>query len=287
VVIAHAGFCFTVEYKAQKRLISLTEFVCPHCNRVIRDIPWEHHFSILYGNEIIREMIHDQKISIVVPVYNEQQTIELVLDQLISLPFRKEIIVIDDGSTDGTDEYIRSIAQSTGNIRFNRHTQNRGKGAALRTGFAMVSGDIVIIQDADLEYDPREYGKLLLPILEGRADVVYGSRFLSGPHRVLFYWHYVANKWLTTLSNLFTNLNLSDMTTCYKVFRTDILKDIQFKSDRFGFEPEFTAKIARQHFRIYEVGISYHGRDYTEGKKIRFKDAFVMLWCILRYNLFG
>ncbi|HKJ67199.1 MAG TPA: glycosyltransferase family 2 protein [bacterium] len=232
-------------------------------------------------------MIHDQKISIVVPVYNEQQTIELVLDQLISLPFRKEIIVIDDGSTDGTDEYIRSIAQSTGNIRFNRHTQNRGKGAALRTGFAMVSGDIVIIQDADLEYDPREYGKLLLPILEGRADVVYGSRFLSGPHRVLFYWHYVANKWLTTLSNLFTNLNLSDMTTCYKVFRTDILKDIQFKSDRFGFEPEFTAKIARQHFRIYEVGISYHGRDYTEGKKIRFKDAFVMLWCILRYNLFG
>lgn len=287
MVIAHAGFCFTVEYKAQKRLISLTEFVCPHCNRVIRDIPWEHHFSILYGNEIIREMIHDQKISIVVPVYNEQQTIELVLDQLISLPFRKEIIVIDDGSTDGTDEYIRSIAQSTGNIRFNRHTQNRGKGAALRTGFAMVSGDIVIIQDADLEYDPREYGKLLLPILEGRADVVYGSRFLSGPHRVLFYWHYVANKWLTTLSNLFTNLNLSDMTTCYKVFRTDILKDIQFKSDRFGFEPEFTAKIARQHFRIYEVGISYHGRDYTEGKKIRFKDAFVMLWCILRYNLFG
>ncbi len=235
---------------------------------------------------ILREKLGSSRISIVVPVYNERETIELVLDQLISLPFRKEIIIVDDGSTDGTGGIIRSIVQSHDTIRYKRHEQNQGKGAALRTGFSMVSGDIVIIQDADLEYDPREYGKLVLPILEERADVVYGSRFLSGPHRVLFYWHYVANRWLTTLSNIFTNLNLTDMTTCYKVFRADILKDLQFTSDRFGFEPEFTAKVARQKLRIYEVGISYHGRDYTEGKKIRFKDALVMLWCILRYNLF-
>lgn len=264
------------------------EIICPWCNRVIRVESREQYITAPHGiDEILREKLGEVKISVVVPVYNEERTIRQVLDQLISLPFRKEIILVDDGSTDGTGECIRSVVQSHENVVYRRHEQNRGKGAALRTGFSMVSGDIVIIQDADLEYDPREFGKLLLPVLERRADVVYGSRFLTGPHRVLFYWHYVANRWLTTLSNVFTNLNLTDMTTCYKVFRADILRDVQFKSDRFGFEPEFTAKVARRNLRIYEVGISYHGRDYTEGKKIRFRDAFVMLWCIIRYNLFG
>ena len=224
------------------------------------------------------------KISVVMPVYNEVDTIEDILSRVNKVAIEKEIIVIDDFSTDGTREQLKKIVQDKENVKVIYQNRNKGKGAALRTGFEFVTGDIVIIQDADLEYDPNEYPKLLEPISDGRADVVYGSRFIGGPHRVLFFWHYVGNKLLTLISNALTNLNLTDMETCYKVFKRQILKDINLKSNRFGFEPEFTAKVAKKRLRIYEVPISYSGRTYSEGKKITWKDGIAALFLIFWYR---
>jgi glycosyltransferase involved in cell wall biosynthesis len=226
------------------------------------------------------------KLSIVIPVYNEKETIREILRrvQAVKLPVRKEIIIVDDCSRDGTRDILNRLAGR--NVRVLFHDQNRGKGAALRTGFARATGDIVLVQDADLEYNPDEYPRLLAPILDGRADVVYGSRFLGGPHRVLFFWHFVGNRVLTTLSNMVTNLNLTDMETCYKVFRGKTLKKVHLRSSRFGFEPEITIKLAKLRSRIYEVPISYSGRDYTEGKKIGWKDGLAALFHILRYRFF-
>jgi glycosyltransferase involved in cell wall biosynthesis len=226
------------------------------------------------------------KLSIVIPVYNEKNTLNTLLARVESVDYVKEIVLVDDCSTDGTREIVESY-QSKDGYTVAIHPHNKGKGAALRTGFAQASGDIIIIQDADLEYDPKDYGKLLEPILDGRADVVYGSRFLGGPHRVLFFWHYLGNMALTLLSNIMTNLNLTDMETCYKVFTRQVLNSITLKCDRFGFEPEFTSKIAKQNFRIYEVPISYSGRDYSEGKKIGWKDGVAAIWFIIRFRLFN
>jgi len=226
------------------------------------------------------------KLSVVIPVYNEVGTIKEIVSRVQAVDLEKEIIIVDDGSTDGTRELLPEITLSHENIRVLYHDRNQGKGAALRTGFEGATGDIVIIQDADLEYDPREYPVLLAPILDGRADIVYGSRFLGGPHRVLFFWHYLGNKFLTLLSNALTNLNLTDMETCYKVFRREVLNDIQLKSNRFGFEPEFTAKIAKKGFRIYETSISYSGRTYAEGKKIGWKDGVKAIFAIIWFRFF-
>ena len=224
------------------------------------------------------------KLSVVIPVYNEIETINEILKRVQSVPHDKEIIVVDDRSTDGTTELLSQISDNNLTILF--HPVNRGKGAALRTGFERVTGDIVIIQDADLEYDPEEYDRLIEPILDGRADVVYGSRFTGGPQRVLFFWHYVGNKFLTLLSNMLTNVNLSDMETCYKVFRAHLLEKITIKSNRFGFEPEITAKFAKLKCRIYEIPISYSGRNYEEGKKITWTDGFAAFVHIIRFRFF-
>ncbi len=232
------------------------------------------------------------KLTIVIPAYNEAQTVRQILGRVAAAPLpavivEREIIVVDDGSTDGTGDVLRQIEEAADPpITYLQHARNRGKGAALRTGFAAATGDVVLIQDADLEYDPVEYPILLQPILEGHADVVYGSRFLGGrPHRVLFFWHSVGNRFLTTLSNMLTDLNLSDMETCYKVFRRDLLQSLPLRSNRFGIEPELTAKVAKRGARIFEVPISYHGRTYAEGKKIGWRDGFAAIWAILRYNL--
>ena len=225
------------------------------------------------------------KVSVVIPVYNEIGTIEEIISRIHAVQLEKEIIIVDDGSTDGTRKRLKEISKGKENVRIFYHNRNRGKGAALRTGFEAVTGDIIIVQDADLEYNPREYPMLLEPILDDRADVVYGSRFLGGPHRVLFFWHYVGNKFLTLLSNLLTNLNLTDVWTCYKVFRKQVVKDITLRSNRFGFEPEFTAKVAKKNFRIYEVPISYSGRNYSEGKKITWKDGIEGIFTIFRFWL--
>jgi len=227
------------------------------------------------------------KLSVVIPVYNEAATIESLLDRVRSVPVDKELVVVDDCSTDGTRDRLAALQQrGDPDLRIVFHEVNRGKGAALRTGFGAATGDVVIIQDADLEYDPFEYPKLMQPIVDGRADVVYGSRFAGGEsHRVLYFWHSLGNKFLTLLSNAFTNLNLTDMETCYKVFRRDVLQRIQLEEDRFGFEPEVTAKVARLGVRIYEVGISYAGRTYEEGKKIGWKDGVRAIWCIIKYNV--
>ena len=225
------------------------------------------------------------KISVVVPVYNEKNTIREIVRRIQQVSFEKEIIIVDDYSTDGTREILKGMEGNTLKILF--HDKNQGKGATLKTGFQEVTGDIVIIQDADLEYNPQEYQILIQPILDGKADAVYGSRFLACPHRVLLFWHYVGNKFLTTLSNVFTNLNLTDMETCYKVFKASLLKKMEIKSKRFGFEPEITAKLAKLKCRIYEVPISYSGRDYSEGKKINWKDGLAAFFWIIRYNIFG
>lgn len=229
------------------------------------------------------------KVSIVIPCFNEIKTIETILKKVsnVRLDMEKEVIIVDDFSTDGTGEYLKSLEGKDKTIEIICHPKNKGKGAALRTGFKAASGDIIIIQDADLEYDPNDYHKLLSPIIKDKADVVYGSRFAGGEsHRVFFFWHSLGNKFLTFLSNIFTNLNLTDMEVCYKVFRREILDRIELKENRFGFEPEFTIKISRLKCRIYEVGISYSGRTYVEGKKISWRDGIRAIYVILKYGIF-
>lgn len=225
-------------------------------------------------------------LTVVVPCFNEVATVEAVVRRVVASPWTAEVIVVDDGSTDGTREVLARIDHPK--VRVLLQDRNRGKGAALRRGFAEATADFVVVQDADLEYDPAEYGDLLGPLVEGVADVVYGSRFISSrPHRVLYFWHSVGNRFLTTLSNMFTNLNLTDMETCYKVFRREVIQSIDIEEDRFGFEPEVTAKVARAGWRVYEVGISYKGRTYAEGKKIGWRDGVRAVWCILKYSPIG
>ncbi len=245
----------------------------------------------------------DPKISVVIPVFNEKKTLDEILRRVLETEMRKEVVIVDDCSTDGTRKILEDMAAlqargetsappqdgedriPLGDLRFFFQPVNQGKGAALRRGFAEVTGDIVLVQDADLEYNPRDYPNLLEPLLDGRADVVYGSRFLGGPQRVHYFWHYVANKALTLLSDIFTNLKLTDMETCYKVMLTPVIRGINLKSNRFGFEPEVTAKIAKGNWRVYEVPISYAGRTYEEGKKITWKDGVMALWYIVRYTV--
>lgn len=260
--------------------------------------PWCQSLEKILGEEVCRHIgiyaIPDQwRLSVVMPVYNERDTIRKVIDRVKAVPVRKEIVLVEDCSKDGTQEILRQVAAEAeanpdpdNEIHVFFHEVNKGKGAAVRTGFSKTKGDVVLIQDADLEYDPGEYPRLLRPIIAGKADVVYGSRFLGDQeHRVLYYWHYLGNTLLTTLSNMFTNLNLTDMETCYKVFTRQAIDSIwpTLKQNRFGIEPELTAKVARRRLRLYEMSISYSGRTYEEGKKIGLKDAFQALWCIIRY----
>ena len=232
-------------------------------------------------------------LSVVVPVYNESKTLEKLVQRVIDVPISKEIILIDDGSKDNSLEIANEIVDRLSNeqncIRLLQHEKNQGKGAAITTGFMSAKGDIVVVQDADLEYDPREFPRLIKPIIEGKADVVYGSRFFGGSssHRVLYYWHYLGNKFLTFLSNCFTNLNLTDMETCYKVFTREVIQEIapKLQQKRFGIEPELTSRIARRNYRVYEIAISYSGRTYDEGKKIGWRDGVKALWCIVRYGV--
>lgn len=223
------------------------------------------------------------KLSIIIPVYNEKDTVLELIARVRASPFDKEILVVDDASTDGTSALLKTF--QGGDIVLLRHDRNRGKGAAIRTALGKASGDVVLIQDADLEYDPKDYAVLLEPLLDGRADAVYGSRFLGGPHRVLLFWHYLGNLFFTFLTNLLYNVNFSDMGTCYKAFRADVIQSLDLKSDGFGFEPEVTAKICKRKLRIYETPISYSGRTHGEGKKITWKDGFVYLFCLLRYRI--
>jgi glycosyltransferase involved in cell wall biosynthesis len=227
------------------------------------------------------------KLTVVVPVFNEKATVESVLRLVagVDAGMEKEIIAVDDGSTDGTRDVLARLGPDLKCVRVLMHERNMGKGAALRTGFGAATGDVVIVQDADLEYDPREYKAILAPIVDGRADVVYGSRFIGGgPHRVLYYWHCLGNSFITTFSNMMTNLNLTDVEVCYKALRREVLRGIVLVENRFGFEIEITAKVARGNWRIYEVPVSYHGRRYEEGKKITWRDGFAALWCILKYK---
>jgi glycosyltransferase involved in cell wall biosynthesis len=227
------------------------------------------------------------KLSVVIPVYNEAGTLEEIVRQVcaVDVGMEKELVLIDDCSSDGTRAVMQKLQAQHPAWKCVYHEVNRGKGAALRSGFAAATGDVVLIQDADLEYDPRDYKSLLAPILDGHADVVYGSRFLGGgPHRVVFFWHYIGNRFLTLLSNMMSDLNLTDMEVCYKVFRRDVLKGVRLCEERFGFEVEITAKVARGKWRIYEVPVSYYGRSYEEGKKITWRDGFRALWCIIKYR---
>jgi len=259
---------------------------------------WYENFRRTLGEGPCRQLgiyavPDDFLLSVVIPVYNERNWILGLLDRVKAVPLRKQIILIDDASTDGTRDILKSLeaaadADPMNQIEVVYHDKNQGKGAALRTGFQRAVGQAVIIQDADFEYDPSEYPRLLQPIVEGKADVVFGSRFLGGgPHRVLYFWHYLGNRFLTTLSNCFTNLNLTDMETCYKVFSGDVLRQVapQLKQNRFGFEPEITARMSRGNWRVFEVSISYSGRTYEQGKKIGWRDGFKALWCIVRYGL--
>ncbi len=226
-------------------------------------------------------------LGIVMPVFNEAGTIAEVVRRVLAQPVVQQLIIVDDASADGTWELVQPLSKQDGRVRLLRHERNQGKGAALRTGFSKVTAPVVLIQDADLEYNPAEYPRMLKPILDGKADVVFGSRFVgSGSHRVLYYWHSVGNKILTTLSNMATNLNLTDLETCYKMFRRQVIEQITVEEDRFGFEPEITAKLNRLGVRIYEIDISYHGRTYAEGKKVGWRDGLGALWCILKYNFF-
>jgi glycosyltransferase involved in cell wall biosynthesis len=226
------------------------------------------------------------KLSVVIPVYNERGTVREIVDRVQRVDISKEIILVDDGSTDGTREELIRLDQEHPNLRVLLQPRNMGKGRALRTGFQAACGQYVIVQDADLEYDPQDYPKLLRPLERGVADAVYGSRFITTEeHRVLYFWHSVGNKLLTLLSNMFTDLNLTDMETCYKVFRRELIQSVELEEDRFGFEPEITCKLSRLRARIYEVGIAYHGRTYEEGKKIGIRDGFRALWCILKYRV--
>lgn len=264
---------------------------CPFCREEIRQDAVKCRFCGEILDGAVAQFVEERrvplpegmKVSVVVPVYNEESTVLALLEAVKAVGLPKEIVVVDDFSTDGTREILKGLDDE--DVRVFYHDENKGKGAALATGFAQVTGDIVIIQDADLEYDPREYFRLIRPILEGKADVVYGSRFAGESHRVLFFWHYMGNRFLTLLSNMFTNLNLTDMETCYKVFKAEILEGIEIKSKRFGVEPELTAKFAKGHWRIYEIPISYAGRDYTEGKKIGWKDGFSAIWNIIKYRV--
>ena len=256
----------------------------------------------LLGTEVCRSLgiyrlPEDLVLSVVIPVYNERSTLGEILRRVRAVPIPKQIILVDDGSTDGTQELLRQLADEDPSLAVFFHGSNRGKGAAQRTGFQQAKGQIVIVQDADLEYDPAQYLRLIQPIVEGRSDVVYGSRFIGESHRVLFLWHMLANKLLTLLSNMCTHLNLTDMEVCYKVFRREVIQNIALKSDRFGFEPEVTAKVARFRFpakdgqlgrkcRVHEMPVSYNGRDYTEGKKIGWKDGIQALYCIFRYAIY-
>ncbi len=227
------------------------------------------------------------KLSIVIPVFNEAATLERLVDTVnaVEVGLEKEIVLVDDCSQDGTREVMKQLEERHPDWKFAYHEVNQGKGAALRTGFNAATGDLVIIQDADLEYDPKEYPQLLKPILDGHADVVYGSRFLgAGAHRAVYYWHYLGNKFLTTFSNMMTNINLTDMEVCYKVFKKEVLDSVETKENRFGFEVEITAKVSRGNWIMYEVPISYYGRSYAEGKKITWKDGFRAIWCILKYR---
>jgi glycosyltransferase involved in cell wall biosynthesis len=224
------------------------------------------------------------KLSVVMPVFNEEKTVEMIIGRVLEVPSLFELLVVDDASTDGTAAALARVRDPR--VRLFRHAANRGKGASLRTAFEQVRGDVVIVQDADLEYDPRDYPKLLAPIEENLADVVFGSRFTGETHRVLYFWHYVGNRFLTTLSNMLTNLNLTDMETCYKAFRAPILQEVRFRSERFGIEPEFTAKIAKGGYRVYETSIAYHGRDYAAGKKITWRDGLKAMAAILYYHFF-
>jgi glycosyltransferase involved in cell wall biosynthesis len=228
----------------------------------------------------------DPCLSVVMPVYNEVNTVAEVIRAVLAQRPVQELVVVDDASTDGTSDILKQLAEGDGRLQLVRHARNRGKGAALRSGFSQAKAPIVMVQDADLEYDPTEYHRVLEPILTGKAEVVFGSRFLGGggSHRVLYYWHSLGNNLLTVLSNMATNLNLSDMETCYKVFQREVIQGITIQEDRFGFEPEITAKVARRKVRIYEVAISYYGRTYAEGKKIGWRDGLHALWCILKYN---
>jgi glycosyltransferase involved in cell wall biosynthesis len=265
---------------------------CPQCGT---PVPVTSVFSPQEARRYLGERVCRQlglypipeglRLSVVIPAYNEKETLEEIVRRVREVRIPKEIIVVDDGSTDGTADVLANL-ENDDELRVLRHDRNRGKGAALKTGFRQVTGDIVIIQDADLEYDPMQYPLLIQPIVEGVADVVYGSRFLSvGPHRVLYYWHWVANRLLTTMSNMFTDLNLTDMETCYKVFRREVIDTIAptLRQNGFGIDPELTAKVARRGYRIYELGITYFGRTYREGKKIGLRDALKAFWCILRY----